>query len=88
MACATQDGAAAGLYKNKATTMQDGHIDRRMAFRNAASQEEAEEELEKQKVSSFLLPYRVPIGLLCLLLLQHYKFVHPQKRTDMGVSAL
>ena len=50
--CATQAGAAAGLYKHKATTMQDGHIDRRMAFRNAASQEEAEEELQKQKVGS------------------------------------
>lgn len=40
----------AGLYKNTATTLQDGHISRRMAFRNAANQEEADEELKKQQV--------------------------------------
>jgi hypothetical protein len=41
---------AAGLYRTKGTTMQDGHIERRMAFRNAATKEEAEKELQKQKV--------------------------------------
>jgi hypothetical protein len=39
------------LYKKTApTTLQDGHIARRMAFRNAATKEEAEQELKRQQV--------------------------------------
>lgn len=41
-----------GLYKNlPQTSLQDGHIDRRAVTKNAATEEEMEEEVKKQKVN-------------------------------------
>lgn len=44
----------AGLYKNTTTTLQDGHIARRQAFKQAESKKDMKKELEKQKEAALV----------------------------------